>query len=703
MNTNNIEEKFFSEANERTIVSALLKSTQSRLGVGIDERQARKAERIVRHYMGEVWDYHGPMPINELNRKVFDVSTAPFIDGFRLVNTQAPAPVNTQAVAPVQAQAQPTQQKQRQTAAPAKQKPTEEFMSVEDRYSKLQQERTSVKDNRPPIPDFKISIESDKDGPSPGELYEQEMRKREEEAARVQAALDAAQGKKPQMGGTPVKSTTSLPGVKIMPNAVMLAESTGIISQQQLQFPTLRELAQAQGTAPEQSQKKTKVEEEELDSMMNMDNIARLMSASQLRDVRDPIGNPTTARPDYVSARNIQQQDILIRDDPIVSYKEHEDNLFLYSADRDWVNDDTQTRYNFTINFDTANNKQGFNKNLSVAQRFKNISRIEMIKAILPIEGVETFFGVDGSGTPVTAVAPYTYKRISAYQFPYISLRIPELDVNNYGSDDQLNNSFAVLQYDTEWNTDAFYPAAGETNSGNTSGNTGFTTFIPKHLKCQKVYQPTPLATLSKLSIELNRPDGSQLSYLPDIVDISSVVFCESGSANASLYFSNKAIDSPAGNSYYIVLRTKKFFNRWSFSVGDRIQVGGITPEQISNTASNQAKYELLDYLQDTTGHTIVGVGYDAGTTGSIVDGYNSFGYGNWIAIRAPINDPTTGLTTVRTIGGDQTAYNNLQTALTTSSIQKGRVLNLTHQTQLVFRIITREKDSTSRVRPDNL
>jgi hypothetical protein len=95
-----------------------------------------------------------------------------------------------------------------------------------------------------------------------------------------------------------------------------------------------------------------------------------------------------------------------------------------------------------------------------------------------------------------------------------------------------------------------------------------------------------------------------------------------------------------------------------------------------------------------------VGVGFD---TASIVDGYNSFGYGNWIAIRAPINDPTTGATTVRTIGGSQTAYDNLQTGLVSSSISKGRALNLTHQTQLVFRIITREKDSTSRVRPDNL
>jgi hypothetical protein len=439
--------------------------------------------------------------------------------------------------------------------------------------------------------------------------------------------------------------------------------------------------------------KKTKVEEEELDSMMNMENIYRSMAGAT---IRDPNANYTTAKPDIISTRSIQQQDILIRDESVVSYKEHEDNLFLYSADRDWVNDTTQTRYNFTINFDTANNKQGFNKNLSVVQRFKNISRIEMVKAILPIEGVETMFNVDVSGT--TSVLPYTYKRISAYQFPYIALRIPELDVNNYGSDDQLNNSFAILQYDSEWYSDTFYPG-GETTNGNTSGNSGFTTFIPKHLKCQKVYQPTPLATLSKLSVEIDRPDGSQLSYLPDTVDISSVVLCETGGANPSLYYTSKAVDS-ATNSYYIILRTKTYFSRWSFAVGDRIQVGGITPDQIGGTASAEAKYELLDFLQDNAGHIIAGIGFDKG---GIVDGYNSFGYANWIAIRAPINDPTTGNTTVRTIGNSQPAYDALQTSLSASSIVKGRILNQSHQVQLVFRIITREKDSTSRVRPDNL
>ena len=669
-----VRDRLFSEANHRTIVNALVGSVDER----VPESQAIRAGKIAVHFMNQVWDFHGPMSANEFNKKVFDLSIGTFLKGFRQ-EVQAPAQVQAQAV-PVQRKAVQPQQRARPEA-----------LSVEDRYQQLQQDRTAPKQKPPQIPDFKISLENDKNGPSPAELYTQETKRREDEAARIQALLEASQGKKPAMGGTPIqKVSTAIQG---------MAAIVGFEEEDAAGGPGLGSEPKHEVIDP---RKKTKVEEEELDSMMNMENIYRSMagaSAGASPITRDPNANYTTAKPDIISTRSIQQQDILIRDESVVSYKEHEDNLFLYSADRDWVNDITQTRYNFTINFDTANNKHGFNKNLSVVQRFKNISRIEMVKTILPIEGVETMFNVDLSGA--SAVAPYTYKRISAYQFPYIALRIPELDVNNYGSDDQLNNSFAILQYDSEWYSDTFYPGGGETTTGNSSGNSGFTTFIPKHLKCQKVYQPTPLATLSKLSIEMNRPDGSQLSYLPDTVDISSVVLCETGGANSSVYFTNKAVDgSASGNSYYIILRTKTYFSRWSFAVGDRIQVGGITPDQIGGAASAEAKYELLDFLQDSAGHIIAGIGFDKA---GIVDGYNSFGYANWIAIRAPINDPTTGDTTVRTIGGSQTAYTALQTSLAASSIIKGRILNQSHQVQLVFRIITREKDSTSRVRPDNL
>ena len=652
MNVQDIEQNFFRNNNVNTIVNAVLKTAQDR-GAELTQNHLEKAQKIVVHYIDAVWEREGPLPIQTLNKIVYGESLKVFIR-----TLSQPAPQKPVQAKPVQPKAKPVQ------APPP--------YSVDERYTKLQEERNAPKEKLPPIPNFQISLESDKDGPTPAELYEHEMKKREEEAARVQAELDAKGAEK---GHVQVKIPEFAKGFG---GSFINAEDEMSAHKSQ-----------------EDPRKKTKVEEEEINSMMNMGSIYRSMVSNEIP--RDPIANPTIARPDMLSNRSVQQMDTLIRQDPIVSYKEHEDNLFLYSADRDWVNDDTQSRYNFTINFDTANNKQGFNKNLSVVQRFKNISRIELVKAILPIEGLETFFEVDASGSG--GLETGTFRRVSLYQFPFVMLRIPELDVNNYGSDDNLNNSFGVLQYDAEWNTDGFSSQTSgnfiDKNSPGGTGNMGYTTFIPKHLKCQKIYQPTPLATLSKLSIELERPDGSTLSTYSDTIDISSVAFNNTSAVNTSLYYGSNIVDS-ASNSYYIILRTKKFFSRWMFSVGDRVQLGGLT-SQISGI-TEASKHELFEFLQDPTGHVIAGVGFD---TGGVKDGYNTFGYANWIAIRAPINDPTTGLTTVRTIGDAD--YSNLVTNLTSATFTKGRILNQSHQTQLVFRVITREMDSAGRVRPDNL
>jgi hypothetical protein len=36
-------------------------------------------------------------------------------------------------------------------------------------------------------------------------------------------------------------------------------------------------------------------------------------------------------------------------------------------------------------------------------------------------------------------------------------------------------------------------------------------------------------------------------------------------------------------------------------------------------------------------------------------------------------------------------------------AVASGRLLNLSHQIQLIFRVITRDMDSATRLRPDNL
>jgi hypothetical protein len=62
--------------------------------------------------------------------------------------------------------------------------------------------------------------------------------------------------------------------------------------------------------------------------------------------------------------------------------------------------------------------------------------------------------------------------------------------------------------------------------------------------------------------------------------------------------------------------------------------------------------------------------------------------------------DPTTGSTSVDFFGPDSTTHNNFLAGSTTYA---GKMINLNRQTQFVFRVITRELDAMSRLRPDNL
>jgi hypothetical protein len=406
--------------------------------------------------------------------------------------------------------------------------------------------------------------------------------------------------------------------------------------------------------------------------------LARFMSPPSL--LNDAQANPTTAIPILTPAsRGPLPQDYLIRQDDVINYRETEYNLFLYSGDRDWINSSGQSRYNFTVNFDVGNNnRQGFTSAPSSTRKFKNIVRIELVKAIMPTEGLNTIVQYSGSTFN-------TNSKLNILSYPYIVVRVPELDSNNYGTDNNLDNAFGVLQYDANWYTDT------------TNLTDGFLGMIPKFLKCQKVYLPTPLATLTKLSVQLQLPNGNLVSDTSDTLTIQSIFFGDK--ISSSIYNGNYA------TANYIILQTTTWFNKWTFTAGNTIQLGGIDPTQV-NTYSTvaAAAQDLATWLMLSTGYVIVSIG----NTTTATDAPNAVGYGNLIILRNRFADPTTGSTALLPFGN---AANNtsLGTALynsvgpSTTVFTGAKLINLTHQTNVVFRVITREMDPAARVRPDNL
>ena len=427
----------------------------------------------------------------------------------------------------------------------------------------------------------------------------------------------------------------------------------------------------------------------------------------------------TTSVPDQRSV-NSRQELIITRPPDTMEYKDNEINLFVYSGDRDWTSGtEMQSRYNFSVNFDPSNMPTGLRMSPTSTVKFRNIVRIEFVKAILPGEGLDLL--VSKNPVDPTAAAPtYSYNtslNMNILSYPYIQVRIPELDNNIHGTNLGLNAAFGVLQYDANWVSDT------------SSAQRGYLAMIPKFLKCQKVYSPTPLATLQKLSFRFERPDGTILSSAPDTLDIQHIYpssgLTSSGSASGGKFTTDPASKSgysrddtvdAKGSSYYW-LRTSKLFSSWTVSKGDRIVIKNLNWDAALTGNSIQQMQDFLTYIQADSGLLVVDVGFITGTgIGTVFMSHNEIpsqnqGYVNAILVRGKFPDPTadnfdiTNLGIASALGGINDTYTDIDLShfLVNNSLKSGRLLNQSHQVQVALRVITREVDSTSILRPDNL
>jgi hypothetical protein len=409
--------------------------------------------------------------------------------------------------------------------------------------------------------------------------------------------------------------------------------------------------------------------------------------------------NPTIVRPGPdVAPRGTLQQDLIIRQEDIQSYKETEYNLSVYSADRKWEIDtnNNENRFNFTVNFYSINQTNGVSIMPRGVSRLKNIVRIEFVKAVVPIDVTQMVVR-----KTLNSNSQYVYDTNyvkTLYEFPYITLNVDELDTNTYGTSNSMDNAFGVLQYDSNWtdNTDSM----------------GYTSLIPKHMKCQRLYSPTPLATLNKLSIRLQQPNGSIVNQTADTVDVSGVFISQRN--YVSDYLPGTLVTTSTGytdtHGEYIWIDLNKWFSRYQISTGDRIVIRNLTvpisqvPLWNPVNAQNAYNTDFLNFVQNPNGHIVVGTAYatDISGTVTLIDGTNNVGYSRFIIIRSQFQDPTTGSSDVLPFGGS--AYTAVGTPVTGQYISgPGKLINMSRQTQFIFRVITREYDPTSIVRPDNL
>lgn len=396
-----------------------------------------------------------------------------------------------------------------------------------------------------------------------------------------------------------------------------------------------------------------------------------------------PIRQPelmTLAPQIYATPGPVQQKDMIQRLEDVVKFRETEYNLLLNSKDRDWLHGTEENRYRFSVVLNGGTRPQGLGIQAMIQNRFRNIVRIEFVKAMLPVEALEVVVPRDCSGNSLVEDA-----FSSVLSLPFVTVTMDELQGNNYGTNEGIDKSLAVIQYDAAWRSDAHVLTR--------NSNRGYTLFFPKHMKAQRIYAPTPLSNLQKLSFQLLDPENMQLSKIPDAVKISRIVL---GS------------DISGGTCYdtsgYLFIQTKESFPVWAFSQMDHLKIDGLTTVTV-NPAYTSAMTALNRWLQREQGHTVLSVGHATGSSLAVSGGGNACGYANWIIVRNRHVDPASGSCALDPFMGSFTNEAAFWTAVRAfpAESQDGGALNLSRQVQLVLRIITRDMDSATNMRPDNI
>ena len=649
----------FSEKNYNTLQTVLVQDFQHRTQSNLNDLQLARLAKTLNHYTTQVYDKQGDKSLIVLNKEILGASAKDFSQYLQRKELVK----HTNSVKTVMDDGL--------------------FQETSQRYERLTQERNEVKALPSSVPDFHISLSED--GPPAAEMFERVKKQRELEALRSSDLVKAEVG---------LQS-------RITADSAFHASQTSYNRNTELALVQRHQATQlAQFDKPYDSTLAILPDRRELlvGAVGSFDTFpTHNTSSNTVNTIVQQFLAP-------LEKRDLPQAN-LIPQEPVVSYREVENNLFIYSADRDWLRNNKENRYNFAVNFDPAANGQNFGSTVASQQKFKNIVRIELVKVIMPGESLS----VTVMRTRNTVATDTSYQD-NILNLPFVTLRIAELETNNYGTDNFIDRSFGVLQYDSTWISDR--------NKQNITSK-GFLAMIPKFLKCQKEYYPTPLSTLQKMTIDIRRPNGELISTSSDTFDIGGILapqinatigptFPFSNAINFMNSMLNYNVMMPAVNgspaNFYI--NTTTYFSKFDICSGDRIQISGYTysEDALNDPTYGQSLRSFCNWINRSEGHIALDVAHSiafdlSSFETNIRDGFNEVGYANFMIIQARYMDPTTGTVLLNPFGDDFGATLN---AFGVSLQSPMRLMNMNKQLNIVFRIITREMDSLPQLRPDN-
>lgn len=415
---------------------------------------------------------------------------------------------------------------------------------------------------------------------------------------------------------------------------------------------------------------------------LDLSNLGSELTQRFIEKIEKNIVNNNKAQPtNDINLAQMQEALIKLQRDTQPKYMEKVHYINVNSVDREWEKH-AESRFQFQVKFNQSNTFTG----AGISQLYRNVVSVELVSAILPMD---------------TNIIPFDTRLYNGLmKYPYLLLRIDELDSVFRGTNNWVDRAFSTLLFDkvffssilsTEYTTGTSsivnsVPKQGFTNEY----NRGFLKYNPAYFEKKKFYN-NPLASLNRMSITITDPRGNFINTQTDVLDLSNIAYTSNlnviGNA-LELNASNCFPYSTQSNFKMIEITTATYFSNRLFRIGDRILIRNYA----TNVALGGNNAIFNSFINRPEGHTIINLELeDNGNTNTDNRGFLNKLY---------ISPPGTMNAINQTV--DPASYYDNTTINFTGAVF-GTLINIDLQTHLLFRIVTRDPDTSNTLQPINV
>ena len=414
---------------------------------------------------------------------------------------------------------------------------------------------------------------------------------------------------------------------------------------------------------------------------LDLSNLGNELTQNFVDKIEKNIVNDNKAQPtNDINLGQMQEALIKLQRDTQPKYIEKVHYININSVDREWEQR-SESRFQFQVKFNQNSTFAG----ASISQLYRNVVSVELVTAILPMD---------------SSIIPFDTRLFNGLmKYPYLLLRIDELDSVFRGTNDWVDRAFSTLLFDKVYFSSILsteYISGATTSIVNSIPKQGFTSeynrgfmkYNPAYFEKKKFYN-NPLASLNRMTIEITDPRGNFINTQSDVLNSNIVVF------TGNLTTIGNTLELSASNAYpytsqsgfkMIKIQTTTYFSNRLFRIGDRILMRDYT----SNVALGGNNAIFNAFMNRPEGHSIINLELEQ----------NGDGQNKGFIRNLYISPPGTLDATNRTVASG-TYYDDANVNLT-GAVQ-GILINLDLQTHLLFRIVTRDPDTSNTLQPINI